>query len=252
MAITNKTRKTLWARSGNRCAMCRTELVAERNEHKRNLNIGDECHIISEQLNGPRHISDYGKDYDDYDNLILLCKNHHKTVDELWETYTIELLKTVKTNHEDWIRIVIDDAKNKTKANEPKLLPRLTSGKQIVDIIREAHAYQFDHCEFNSQDETEFVSIFFQNLQDWGEVSVFGDFEIGRQVQLGYDFNKEIEELHKRGFFLFGERRRSKMTDANKNDLGVWDIANLAVLRQDNPAIINAEKLVAQVNPITT
>ena len=27
--------------------MCRIELVAERNEHDHNLNIGDECHIIS-------------------------------------------------------------------------------------------------------------------------------------------------------------------------------------------------------------
>jgi len=252
MAITDKSRKTLWARSGNRCAMCRTELVAERNEHDRNLNIGDECHIISERPNGPRHVSDYGKDFDDYANLILLCKNHHKTVDELWETYTVDLLKAFKTNHENWIKTVIDNAKNKAKANAPKLLPRLTSGKQIVDIIREAHAYQFDHCEFNSKDEADYISGFLQNLQDWGEVSGFGDFEIGNQVQLGFDLNKDIEELEKRGFFLFGERRSSKMTNANKDDLGVWDIATLVVLRQDNPAIINAEKLAAQVNPIRT
>lgn len=95
MPITDKNRKTLWARSGNRCAMCRTELVAEKNEDERNLNIGDECHIISKRPTGPRHNSNYGKDYDDYDNLILLCKNHHKTIDELWETYTVNLLKNV-------------------------------------------------------------------------------------------------------------------------------------------------------------
>lgn len=97
MAISSKTRKTLWARSGNSCAMCRTKLIAERNEHNRNLNVGDECHIISEQLTGPRHTSKYDKGYDNYDNLILLCKNHHKTVDELKETYTVELLKALKS-----------------------------------------------------------------------------------------------------------------------------------------------------------
>ncbi|MDL2303559.1 HNH endonuclease [Dysgonomonas sp. OttesenSCG-928-D17] len=252
MAITDKTRKTLWARSGNRCAMCRTELVAERNEYDRNLNIGDECHIISERPNGPRHKKDYEKDFDDYDNLILLCKNHHKTVDELWETYTVDLLKTFKANHEKWIRTVIDRAKDKVKANSPKFLLRLTTGKQIVDIIREVHAYQFDHCDFTNQEEADFVSGFLQNIQDWGEVSGFGDFEIGRQIQLGYELNKDIEELEKRGFYLFGERRSSRMTNANKDDLGVWDIATLIVLRQDNPAIINAEKLAVQIKPIST
>jgi len=243
MAITDKNRKTLWARSGNRCAMCRTELVAERNEHDRNLNIGDECHIISEQPQGPRYDSKYEKDFDDYENLILLCKNHHKTVDELWETYTVDLLRTIKKNHENWIKTVIDNAKRKDKKEEPRLLPRITSGKQIVDIIREVAAYQFDHCDFNSQEEADFVSGFLQNIQDWGEVSGFGDFEIGRQIQLGYDLNKDIDELEQHGFFLFGERRSSRMTNANKDDLGIWDIATLIVLRKDNPMIINNSEI---------
>lgn len=236
MAITDKTRKTLWARSGNRCAMCRVELVAEKNEHDRNLNLGDECHIISEKPNGPRHIPNYDKDYDDYENLILLCKNHHRTIDELWETYTADLLKTIKGNHESWIKDAIDKADGKIKP--PKILQRITTGKQIVDIIREVAGYQFDHDEFNSQEETDFVSDFLQNIQEWGELSGFGDFEIGRQVQLAFDLNKDLEELEKRGFYLFGERKRSKMTNANKDDLGVWDIAVLVVLRQDNPQII--------------
>lgn len=248
MAITDKTRKTLWARSGNRCAMCRTELVAERNEQDKSLNIGDECHIVSEQSKGPRHVADYGKDFDDYDNLILLCKNHHRIVDELWETYSIDLLRTVKINHENWIRTVIESAKNKSKLNQPKLLPRLTTGKQIVDIICDTHVYQFDHCEFKTKEEANFVSCFLQNIQDWAEVIGFGDFEIGRQIQLGYDLNKEIEELEEQGFFLFGERKPSRMTNANKDDLGVWDIAVLVVLRQDNPAIVNSEMILAQIN----
>ena len=236
MAITDKTRKTLWARSGNRCAMCRVELVAEKNEHERNLNLGDECHIISEKNNGPRHISNNEKDYDDYENLILLCKNHHRTIDELWETYTADLLRTIKSNHESWIKDAIDRADSKIKPR--KILQRITTGKQIVDIIREVAAYQFDHDEFNSQQETDFVSDFLQNIQEWGELSGFGDFEIGRQVQLAFDLNKDLGELEKRGFYLFGERKKSKMTNANKEDLGVWDIAVLVVLRQDNPQII--------------
>lgn len=241
MAITDKTRKTLWARSGNRCSMCRTELVAERNEYDRNLNIGDECHIISESQKGPRHQSEYNKDYDDYENLILLCKNDHKRIDEQWETYSVELLKSIKTDHEKWIRSVIDNARSNYKENNPKILPRLTTGKQIVDIIKEVHAYEFDHDEFKSQEETNFVSRFLQNLQDLSDISAFSEFEIGRQVQIGFDLNKDIEELEKYGLFLFGERRSTRMYSDKKDDLGIWDIATITILHKDNPEIIYPE-----------
>jgi hypothetical protein len=246
MAISDKTRKTLWGRSGNSCAMCRTELVAERNEHNRNLNIGEECHIISEKPTGPRHISDYNQDFDEYENLILLCRNHHKTIDELWETYTVDLIKAFKSNHEKWIRKAIDNAKNLITTNPTKFIPRLHTGKQIVDIIRDVQCYQFDHDTFKSKEETDFVSNFLQNLHDWGEIAGFGGFEIGQQVQLAFDLNKEIEELEKMGFFIFGERKSSKMTNANKDDLGFLDIATLVVLRQNNSAIIDTEKVAAQ------
>lgn len=246
MAISAKARKTLWARSGNRCAMCRIELVAEQNEHERNLNIGDECHIISEQPTGPRHASDYEKNFDNYENLILLCKNHHKTIDELWETYSIMLLRTIKGNHEKWIRMVIDKAKNQEKKNAPTLLQRIITGKQLVDIIWEVHGYQFDHDTFENNEEAVFISGFLQNIQDWGELSGFENFEIGKKVQLGFDLNKDIDELEKWGFFIFGERKSSRMTNANKDDLGILDIAVLVVLRKDNPAIIDSEILAAQ------
>jgi hypothetical protein len=238
MAISNKTRKTLWARSGNRCALCRKELVAERNEHNRNLNLGEECHIISEQLNGPRHIPNYEDGYDEYGNLILLCKNHHRTIDELWETYTADLLRTTKENHEKWVRTVLDNASSDKKTTSPAALPRLTSGKQIVDIIRDVAGYQFDHDNLDSQDDADYVSDFLQNLHDWGEISGSGVFEIGRQVQLGFDLNKDIEELERRGYFLFGERKRSRYKDSAGKDLGLWDIAVIWVMRKDNPAIV--------------
>lgn len=246
MAITDKSRKTLWARSGNRCAMCRAELVAERNELNKNLNIGDECHIISEKTGGPRYVSDYTSSYDDYDNLILLCKNHHRTIDELYETYTVELLRTIKSNHENWVRITLDIANNKTKKNPIQYLPRIRTGKQLVDIIKEAHAFQFDHDEFKTQEETDLISGFLQNLQDCGDLSSFSGMEIGQMSQLGFELNGQVKEIEEADFLIFGERKISRMTNDKKEDLGIWDIAVIVVLRKDNSAIIDLEKIAAQ------
>lgn len=55
MSITDKTRKKLWAKSGNRCALCKEELVAYKEEKSDEVVIGEECHIISNRPSGPRH-----------------------------------------------------------------------------------------------------------------------------------------------------------------------------------------------------
>jgi len=100
MAITTRTRKSLWAKSGNRCAICRLELV-QNDEVEGNLIIGQECHIISSKPDGPRgnqklHCSDF----DDFENLILLCANDHTRIDTFTDIYTVEKLIKLKKSHE--------------------------------------------------------------------------------------------------------------------------------------------------------
>jgi hypothetical protein len=105
LAISEKTRKTLWARSGNRCALCKTELVLDKDSiDNLHLNLGEECHIISQKPNGPRHKLIKSFNYDNPDNLLLLCCNDHKTVDEQTLKFPIEKLREIKTIHELWVK----------------------------------------------------------------------------------------------------------------------------------------------------
>ncbi len=59
MNITDKDRKILWGRSGNRCAICKHELVIEATPNDAESVVGEECHIISGSPNGPRHDPTY-------------------------------------------------------------------------------------------------------------------------------------------------------------------------------------------------
>ena len=143
MGISAKTRKELWAKSGNRCSICKLELFSNE-EGKENLNISEECHIISSQDTGPRHKIGL-VDYDEYDNLVLLCRNHHKEIDELTETYTEELIRYIKQNHENWVNYTLSDSiKNKEK-NQPRFISRVTSGKDLLNIITDSHGYRTDY-----------------------------------------------------------------------------------------------------------
>jgi predicted restriction endonuclease len=87
MPISDKTRKILWGRSGNRCAFCRHELVIDATTADDESVIGEECHILSRKGQGPRYDSSYpSEQLDEAENLILLCRIHHKMVDDQHET----------------------------------------------------------------------------------------------------------------------------------------------------------------------
>ncbi len=103
MSISDKTRKILWGRSGNRCSICKNELVIDATEQDDESIVAEECHIISPMPNGPRHDSSYPiEKLDSYDNLMLLCCTHHKMADDQSATFTTNILRQIKSNHELW------------------------------------------------------------------------------------------------------------------------------------------------------
>ena len=91
MSITDKTRKLLWGQSGNRCAYCRTLLTMDKTAFDDHSIVGDECHIVSRAKDGIRWEENL-EDLDSYENLILLCKNHHKLVDDQPNFYSKNVL----------------------------------------------------------------------------------------------------------------------------------------------------------------
>jgi len=96
--------------------------------------------------------------------------------------------------------MVLDNANEDKKLNPPRAISKITCGKKIVDIQRDVSAYQFHHDVIESNEEAEYVSKFLQNIQDWGEVSGFDNFEIDNQIQLRFELNKDFKELEIRGF----------------------------------------------------
>ena len=107
MSISLKTHKLIWGRSGNRCAFkdCRNELIADETESDDESIIGDEAHIVARSNDGPRGDSDLSKDdRDKYDNLILLCRIHHKVIDDQPNFYTVDRLREMKEMHETWVK----------------------------------------------------------------------------------------------------------------------------------------------------
>lgn len=242
MSISSKTRKLLWGRSGNRCAICRKELISNHTAKDDESVVGDECHIISKESNGPRYDSNFPKNkIDHYDNLILLCKVHHKKVDDQEKTYTFNKLHEIKKRHEEWVnknlssslklnRLVI----KRIKGNTPQFLVRFTTGKELLNILIGAHAYDFNHDELKTEEEVNIISSFLQYAQEIGDFGL--DINSSDKVRISYDLSKEIQEIENYGFWVFGGREVRKLE--SDGEISDWPMAIIRIYRNTNPEII--------------
>ncbi|MGD1818528.1 MAG: SAVED domain-containing protein [Pleomorphochaeta sp.] len=105
--IPQKTQNLLWAKAGGRCEFpgCNKLLYKDLLTRKQS-NLGLIAHNIADSADGPR--GDKIKSEEkakDIDNLLLLCPEHHKIIDDpknLTE-YTVEKLALFKKNHEERI-----------------------------------------------------------------------------------------------------------------------------------------------------
>jgi hypothetical protein len=104
MAISELTRKILWAQSGGRCALCRRYLLTPNTSTEDPSVFGEEAHIVSRADKGPRAGKPPKRGFDHHSNLILLCGEHHKQVDDQIHEYTVARLKEIKEKHWLWVK----------------------------------------------------------------------------------------------------------------------------------------------------
>lgn len=136
MGISLKTHKMLWGRSGNRCALptCRKNLVEDETQTDDASIVGDEAHIVAREEDGPRGKSPLTpEERDKYDNLILMCKVHHKMIDDQPLEYTVEKLHQMKTQHLEWVTTNLSPDTDKQKDDEI-YATYIDKWAQLVDI----------------------------------------------------------------------------------------------------------------------
>jgi hypothetical protein len=93
----------LWARAGGMCSFpnCRRALAWGPDEIRLR---GEMAHIVASSDGGPRgDPSSPTADRNKYENLILLCPNHHEEVDSEEIHFTSDALREMKAQHESWV-----------------------------------------------------------------------------------------------------------------------------------------------------
>jgi len=111
----------LWGRSGNRCAICKRELIADPLVPADDPSVvGDMAHIVARKPSFTRGNYDQlsAEQREAYENRILVCKVDHKTIDDQPAYFTVEKLREIKTAHERWVCEQLSEAELTTQRDE--------------------------------------------------------------------------------------------------------------------------------------
>lgn len=182
MAIKNKDIKLLWGRSGNRCALCRTELTQDALAVSAAFTLGEQAHIVGEKENAARGKSPLStEERDSYHNLILLCPNHHTEIDKNEKDWPIERLHQLKSTHELWVTETLSETIDHVK------LAHQAATSAIIDAAVE-------RCQLEKwQDWTSFA---LSPNQRWQKQMPNALFEFRQQV-IAAIWPREFEELQR-------------------------------------------------------
>ena len=148
------TKMILFAKSGGRCQfegcnkyLLRDDITSEE------LNDANIAHIVASSSNGPRGACNSHELSDDINNLMLLCKTHHKLVDDNPEEYTVERLTEMKLSQERKVKELLDAMQYSEaliftlESSIKKEQTVKIDSKQAVHALRTTAHNPFDHYE---------------------------------------------------------------------------------------------------------
>jgi hypothetical protein len=102
MGVNVTTQKLVWGIFAARCAICRNKVVWESGSGGRSLT-GEIAHIVGAKLDAARGRAAISVDRDDPENLLLLCRDHHKIIDDNEDEYPTERLHQVRSEYLAWL-----------------------------------------------------------------------------------------------------------------------------------------------------
>ncbi|MFJ1927304.1 HNH endonuclease [Streptomyces sp. NPDC088131] len=180
MTISILSRRILWCNSGGRCAICRAELVIPSKSGRDDPSVvAEEAHIVAQSPLGPRGDHNYVGDLDHHVNLILLCRIHHKMIDDQVNEWTIDKLKDTKKGHEAWVAERLRESPQSVKLIPDPDAPNpsdirydlIVSGNDLWQILQSASSWRFSYSEEGSEEEVNEIVEILDSLSDWADIS---------------------------------------------------------------------------------
>ncbi|GHO83979.1 hypothetical protein [Dictyobacter formicarum] len=239
MPLADRDRKLLWARAGGVCTLCKSHLTVDAKDGDKDVVVGEEAHIVSEQPNGPRFRPMPRKEVDSYTNLLLLCLSDHKMIDEQTNYFTEQRLLELKQEHEQWVKDRISSTPPAIKirnpeADKPVMLKRIDTGKELMEMVVHTLAAHHDNPEPRSREEAELIGAFFQDTSDY--IDAWDYIEPKRHIQAEFEMSAAIARLREAELLVYAGVK-NHIIDGGVKAPATWPVAHIIIYRKDDETI---------------
>lgn len=251
MTITDRTRKILWVKAGGRCSLCRAQLVTEGTDIDDPSVFGEEAHIVAKGQSAPRA----GKvnDTDAYANLILLCRKHHKQIDDQVGYYTVDRLGEIKRTHEE--RVASHDNPTSpgpvrliTDPTRPlaKIFKLFTTGTSLWNFVDGAYSFQPSWPDDLSDEDEDLIIEFLDELRDWIDIS--GNLSFKEKRNTGRSLGEHIKALAGAGYFVGARERFLLLAGGVNSEPSSWRSVDIEIQPPALAQLVNEDGSTLQFN----
>jgi hypothetical protein len=247
VAVSERNRKIIWVEAGGRCAICRKHLLSPGTETDDPSVIGEEAHIVARSPGGPRAGDIHPDRLDHHSNLILVCREHHKQIDDQPNHYTVERLRQIKQAHTEWtaslgqdeagpIRVVPDPT-----VAQPHLLKIIFTGHALWQMVRDSIALDHAYPDHLAEEDEDLIIEFLDMVMDYLDIAQ--DLTSVRQHHdAGKTLGEYISRLAERGFFVGAYVRRMLLTGGVRKEPPMpWPILRIEVQPSTDAQVVNVD-----------
>ena len=143
MPVTERTSKIIWGQCAARCCLCKADVLHKENGRVASL-VGEVAHIVGETEAASRGVSGLSlAERNEAENLLLLCREDHKIVDDDPNTYPVDCLHQLKAKHIAWVAASLakpqpwrSNISQLTYINVPRLCEQAELHGYRVDLSR--------------------------------------------------------------------------------------------------------------------
>ena len=127
-------------------------------------------------------------------------------------------------------------AKNLEAFNNVDLLPRLSSGHDLLYTIMDNEFFHFEYEPLQDNQQADLIGGFIQKIKDCFDM--WDDFEEIARARAEVPFNEHIQELDVHGFWVFGITRQANFRRFQFEEPSLWNVGHLFIVRKNNPSIL--------------
>ena len=218
MPFSHNAKEEALVKSRRCCCVCHQFAGRDCNVH----------HIVPESENGPNTL----------DNAIVLCPRchaeagHYNPKHPLGNKYSRSELRKHRNNWWKWCE------ENSSNLDDVKILPRITSGYEIMKMVRGAQLFRLDHDNVETEEQAQLIAHFLDYVQETGEI--LDECPPGAVIEAGLHADALIGDLGGSGFHVFGNRSKERWHIGGMIDN--WTVVTIVVIHERNPSIIRFDK----------